>query len=96
MTELISIFFSIIILLLIFSFPLPLTSINRIRSINIFDRLSINIVIHSNVFLILSFYPLNTNTVFFIYVTISIFYFILFRKINFIYLKNNYLTIFFF
>jgi hypothetical protein len=96
MTEIISIFLSIIVLLMIFSFPLPLTSINRIKSINIYDVLLVNIVIHSNVFLILSFFPLNTNVVFFIYITLSICFFILFRKINFIYLKYNFLTIFFF
>jgi hypothetical protein len=96
MTEIISIFLSIIVLLMIFSFPLPLTSINRIKSLNIYDILLINIVIHSNFFLILSFFSLNTKILFFIYITISIFYFILFRKINFIYLKHNFLTIFFF
>jgi hypothetical protein len=96
MTEIISIFLSIIVLLMIFSFPLPLTSINRIKNINIYDALLVNIVIHSNVFLILSFFPLNISILFFIYITISIFYFILFWKINFIYLKYNFLTIIFF
>jgi hypothetical protein len=96
MTEIISIFLSIIVLLMIFSFPLPLTSINRIKSINIYDVLLVNIVIHSNVFLILSFFPLNTNFIFFIYIILSICFFILFRKINFIYLKYNFLAIFFF
>jgi hypothetical protein len=96
MTEIISIFLSIIVLLMIFSFPLPLTSINRIKSINIYDVLLVNIVIHSNVFLILSFFPLNTNFIFFIYITLSICFFILFRKINFIYLRYNFLAIFFF
>lgn len=96
MTEIISIFLSIIVFLMIFSFPLPLTSLNRIKSINIYDILLVNIVIHSNLFLILSFFTLNTNAVFLIYITISICFFILFRKINFIYFKFNFLTFFFF
>ena len=96
MIEIISIFFSIVILLLISSFPVPLTSINRIKYLNIYDILLVNIAIHSNVFLILSFFPLNTNVVFFIYITLSIFFFVLLRKLNFIYFKYNFLTIFFF
>ena len=96
MIEIISIFLSIVILLLIFSFPVPLTSINRIKYLNIYDILLVNIAIHSNVFLILSFFTLNINVIFFIYITLSLFFFIIFRKINFIYLKYNFLTIFFF
>lgn len=96
MIEIISIFFSIVILLLIFSFPVPLTIINRIKYLNIYDILLVNIAIHSNVFLILSFFTLNINVIFFIYLTLSLFFFVIFRKINFIYPKYNFLTIFFF
>jgi hypothetical protein len=95
MIELFNILISTIIFLFIFSFPVPITSQNNFF-LNVYDRLLINIVLHSNFFLILSFFNFNISIIFFVYLLIGFFFLLFFLKENRIYLKNNFLTIFFY
>ena len=95
MIELLNILLSIIIFLVIFSFPVPITTQNKFF-LNVYDRLLINIVLHANFFLILSFFNFNINIIFFVYLFIGFFFLLFFFKENRIYLKNNFLTIFFY
>jgi hypothetical protein len=96
MFEILSILLSVIIFLLFFSFPLPIFYLNKNNSLNYYDKLLLNIVIHCNIFLVLSFFTINTHFVFLLYIFISIVFFIYNFKNIFFFLKKNFSTISFF
>jgi hypothetical protein len=80
MAEIFQIIFQLIILLLLFSFPLNCKIVfNKIyfKEISLYDVILINIVIQSNIFLLFSFFKINTNYLIGCLLFCSIFFYIL-------------------
>ena len=96
MAEIFQILFQLIILLLLFSFPLNCKIVfNKIyfKEISLYDVILINIVIQSNIFLLFSFFKINTNYLIGCLLFCSIFFYILnikeyLLKTNFFFKKN--------
>jgi hypothetical protein len=99
MTELFFIFFSVIIYLVIFSYPINIYNskfIIKSNKILIFDCILINIFIHLNFFLIFSFFKFNLKYIFFLDLALAFFSIFYYRKKYFIFLKKNIQTLIFF
>jgi hypothetical protein len=80
MSEIFQILFHLIILLLLFSFPLNSKFIlNKFffKEINLYDLILINVIIQSNIFLFFSFFNINSNYLLGFLLFCSIFFYIL-------------------
>ena len=99
MTEIVLSFFYIFIFLILFSYPFNIFNLSSSSSglkVNIFDTLLLNIIIHLNFLLILSFINFNLNFIFTIELLIGILFFTIYfvKYLNFA--KKNYLLILYF
>ena len=96
MNELFNIVYVILSLVLIFSssFFLTLRTINKINY-NLFELYSLNIIIILNILLVLSFFNLNLNYIFFIFLIIGLLNIITLTKIK-LFLHNKYFLLFIF
>ena len=99
MTEIVLSFIYIFVFLILFNFPFNIfnfiTQLDAFK-ITFFDAILLNIIIHLNVLLILSFFKLNLNIVFAFEFVIGILFFI-YRYNKFIdYIKTNFLQFFYF
>jgi hypothetical protein len=96
MAEIFQILFQLIILLLLFSFPLNCKLFfNKFyfKEISLYDVILINIIIQSNIFLLFSFFNINSNYLIGCLLFCSIFFYILnvkeyLLKTNFFFKKN--------
>ena len=75
MIEIINIALSVPLFLLIFSFPLNCFNYQKfqLRKLNFFETILINIILHSNIFLLLSFLNFNLQYIFTVYIVFGIF-----------------------
>ncbi len=103
MTEFFQILLHLIILLLIFSFPLNCKLVfNKFyfKEISLYDLILINIIIHSNIFLLFSFFKINSNYLLGFLLSCSIFFYILNIKEYLLkaalFLKKNFFVFFIF
>ena len=99
MLEIFSILLSIISFIVIFSFPLNYYNYNKIifsYQLNIFDTILINLILNLNFLLFLSFFSLNLNIIFIIYILIG-FLLVLFNLKKYLqFFKKNFFLISFF
>ena len=96
MIEISSIFLSLLIYLVLFSFPINYFYVNKFFSryeINFFDVLSLNVIIFLNLCLLFSFFDFNLRLVFLLILFVSIIFFLLNFKNYFFFLKT--ISIFF-
>ena len=93
MIEIINIALSVPLFLLIFSFPLNCFNYQKfqLRKLNFFETILINIILHSNIFLLLSFLNFNLQYIFTVYIVFGIFFFILYFKKYIRYFVDSYL-----
>ena len=82
MIEIFAIFLTLLSLTLFFNFPLNYFLLNNISKIRFTHNESflINIVLNANILLLLSFFQINLNQVFFVFIFGSIFFFLNFLK----------------
>jgi hypothetical protein len=91
MIEIISIFFTILIFLIIFNYPFNIVNYRKTfikNKFNIYDLILINIIIHLNFFLILSFFEIDLRKIFYF----DIFFAVIFVCLNYKEYRN-YFTI---
>jgi hypothetical protein len=95
MIEIISIALSIPLFFLVFSFPLNCFNYQKfqLRKLNLFEIILINVVLHSNIFLLMSFSNFNLQYIFAVYIMLGVFFFILYFKKYIQYFVDNYLYI---
>tara|TARA_B110000503_G_scaffold143472_1_gene245144 strand:+ start:2214 stop:3500 length:1287 start_codon:yes stop_codon:yes gene_type:complete len=93
MIEIISIALSIPLFFLVFSFPLNCFNYQKfkIKKLNFFETILINVVLHSNIFLLTSFSNFNLQYIFAAYIMLGVFFFILYFKRYIQYFVDNYL-----
>ena len=92
MIEISSIFLSLLIYLVLFSFPINYFYVNKFFSryeINFFDVLSLNVIIFLNLCLLFSFFEFNLRLVFLLILFVSIIFFLLNFKNYFFFFKDN-------
>jgi len=92
MIEISSIFLSLLIYLVLFSFPINYFYVNKFFSryeINFFDVLSLNVIIFLNLCLLFSFFDFNLRLVFLLILFVSIIFFLLNFKNYFFFFKDN-------
>ena len=77
MIEIFAIFLTLLSLTLFFNFPLNYFLLNNISKIRFAhsEIFLINIVLNANILLLLSFFQINLNQVFFVFIFGSIFFF---------------------
>jgi len=95
MIEIFAIFLTLLSLTLFFNFPLNYFLLNNISKIRFTHNESflINIVLNANILLLLSFFQINLNQVFFVFIFGSIFFFIKFFKEYLELINRNIFTI---
>ena len=95
MIEIFAIFLTLLSLTLFFNFPLNYFLLNNISKIRFTHSESflINIVLNANILLLLSFFQINLNQVFFVFIFGSIFFFIKFFKEYLELINRNIFTI---
>lgn len=99
MTELFSIFLSLLTFLLISIFPINYFQYKKILigyQINFFDSLAINLILFLNLLLIFSFFSLNLSIIFLFYILICFFFFCLSFKYYLSFIIKNKVTLFLF
>ena len=100
MLEISSILLSIVSIIIIFSFPFNCyNSKNAIfkYQLNFFDIILLNIILNLNVLLLVSFFSINLNILFIIYIFAgSLFFFYNFRKYGDFFTKTFFFISFFF
>lgn len=99
MIEVFFIFLSVFVYLFIFSYPLNIFNSGHIIKINkftIFDCILFNILIHLNFFLLLSFFKLNLNYIFFVDFILATIFAIYYCKNYYYFFKKNLKNLIFF
>jgi hypothetical protein len=99
MIELISIFSSIFIFFIIFNYPFNICSYKKIfikNKFNIYDLILINIILHLNIYLILSFFNFNLKWIFYFDIFFGTVFILNNYKDYILYFKKNYINLFFF
>ena len=89
----------IFIFIIIFSYPLNIHNIKQISKsykLGFYDIILINIILHLNVYLCLSFFKINLQIVFAIQLIIGLIFFIYYQKKYLYFLKENFLIFIFF
>jgi hypothetical protein len=91
MKEILSIIFSIPLFFFIFSFPVNCFNykIFGLKKINLFESVLINIILHSNILLLISFLNFNLNYTFIVYIFLALIFFACFYKKYLQYFINN-------
>jgi len=99
MIELILIFFCIFIFFIISNYPFNIYNYQKIffkNKFNIYDLILVNIIIHLNVFLILSFFNINLKLIFYFDIISAIIFISMNYREYIFYFKRNYINLLFF
>lgn len=98
MKEILSIIFSIPLFFFIFSFPVNCFNhkIFGLKKINLFESVLINIILHANILLFISFLNFNLNYTFIFYIFLALIFFAYFYKKYLKYFINNFSYFFLF